>query len=61
MVQATEDAASVIASSHREHVKVNAKQLPVPPSDQGDEVSRKNPQGAMLGSLVDFEYLDSAM
>jgi hypothetical protein len=61
VVQATEDAASVIASSHREHVKVNAKQLPVPPSDQGDEVSRKNPQGAMLGSLVDFEYLDSAM
>lgn len=56
VVQATDDA-SVIASSHHEHVKVNAKQLPVPPSDQGDEVFKKNAIGEILGSLVDFEYL----
>uniref|UniRef100_A0A0E0PVJ5 Uncharacterized protein n=1 Tax=Oryza rufipogon TaxID=4529 RepID=A0A0E0PVJ5_ORYRU len=42
VVQATEEDAAVIVSSHHEHVKVNAKQLPVPPSDQGDELSRKN-------------------
>ncbi|KAL5199248.1 hypothetical protein ABZP36_020451 [Zizania latifolia] len=48
LVPQVREEAAVIVSSHHEHVKVNAKQLPVHPLDQGDEGLEKNAQAGQM-------------